>query len=563
MKHSYPTSEPLKFLLAMVHNREMALPDFQRDFVWDPYATDELIESIISNFPAGSLLRIKNGHQLLFQPRAIEGAPELPKDHKPSYLVLDGQQRLTSLYQALYGAGEHRYFLNLGALDAGRDLEDCCFYLRTDDGKGRFGTIDQQARDLVFPLGQLFGGAGYKDWATKVLAARCKDMSEMLELQTKFNRLHEKWVQPIEDYEFPMVTLNEGTSGEAVCTIFETLNRTGVKLSVFDLLTARFWAQDLNLRQLWDDAKTESPILEDYEIDPYYLLQIVALLEPGVDKAGQSRAPSIKRSAVLQMNVEQPRKGWDSAVQGLCEILGMLRDDCGVLAPWLIPYNTILIPMAAVWASQAHAKGADEGANRLKLIQWFWCSVFGQRYENAPNSQAEKDFQELLRWMGGGPTPESVNEFSTKGLRLREVRPKQRAIYRGVMSLILQNGALDFHKRGKITSQLVFDKKNPVDDHHVFPRAYLNAGGVSAKLRDCILNRTYIDRKTNQRLSKRKPSDYFGEIRRKQGTTETDATLASHLLPAAPLLADDFEGFLESREGELMQLIRVKTGALQ
>jgi hypothetical protein len=198
-------------------------------------------------------------------------------------------------------------------------------------------------------LGQLFGGAGYKDWATKVLAARCKDMSEMLELQTKFNRLHEKWVQPIEDYEFPMVTLNEGTSGEAVCTIFETLNRTGVKLSVFDLLTARFWAQDLNLRQLWDDAKTESPILEDYEIDPYYLLQIVALLEPGVDKTGQSRAPSIKRSAVLQMNVEQPRKGWDSAVQGLCEILGMLRDDCGVLAPWLIPYNTILIPMAAVW----------------------------------------------------------------------------------------------------------------------------------------------------------------------------------------------------------------------
>jgi hypothetical protein len=220
MKHSYPTSEPLKFLLAMIHNREMALPDFQRDFVWDPYATDELIESIISNFPAGSLLRIKNGHQLLFRPRAIEGAPELTKDQKPSYLVLDGQQRLTSLYQALYGAGEHTYFLNLGALDAGNDLEDCCFYLRADVGKARLGTIEQQARELVFPLGQLFGADGYKDWATKVLAARCKDMSEMLELQTRFNRLHEKWIQPIEDYEFPMVTLNEGTSGEAVCTIF-------------------------------------------------------------------------------------------------------------------------------------------------------------------------------------------------------------------------------------------------------------------------------------------------------------------------------------------------------
>jgi uncharacterized protein with ParB-like and HNH nuclease domain len=103
MKHSYPTSEGVKFLLQMIHNKEMALPDFQRDFVWDPYATDELIESIISNFPAGSLLRIKNGFQLLFQPREIEGAPRLDKGAKPSYLVLDGQQRLTSLYQAFYG----------------------------------------------------------------------------------------------------------------------------------------------------------------------------------------------------------------------------------------------------------------------------------------------------------------------------------------------------------------------------------------------------------------------------------------------------------------------------
>ena len=108
MKHSYPTSEALKFLLQMAHNREMALPDFQLDFVWDPFATDELIESIMSNYPAGSLLRIKNGSQLLFQPRAIDGAPTLAKDAKPSYLILDGQQRLTSLYQAFYGVGEHR-----------------------------------------------------------------------------------------------------------------------------------------------------------------------------------------------------------------------------------------------------------------------------------------------------------------------------------------------------------------------------------------------------------------------------------------------------------------------
>ena len=216
--------------------------------------------------------------------------------------------------------------------------------------------------------------------------------------------------------------------------------------------------------------------------------------------------------------------------------------------------------MGAVWASQRSAKGADEGANRLKLIRWFWCSVFGQRYKNAPNSQAERDFGELLRWMRGGAPPESVEEFSTAGLRLREVRAKQRAVYRGSMALILQNGALDFHKRGKITSQLVGDK-NPVDDHHVFPRAYLNKRDQPAKLRDCILNRTYIDRKTNQRLSKRAPSDYFEEIRKKQGAAETDDLLRSHLLPTAPLLEDDFESFLRARESELMRMIALKTGS--
>ena len=564
MKHSYPTSEPLKFLLELIRNREMALPDFQRDFVWDPFATEELIESIISNFPAGSLLRIKNGNQLLFQPRAVEGAPILSKDGRPSYLVLDGQQRLTSLYQALHGVGDHRYYVHLGELESGKDLEDCVFYLRTNDGDKEYGTLPQQAANLVFPLGNLFSNGGFAGWVTRVLKERCKDMNQMLDLQTRLSKLYEQWIRPIEEYEFPMVTLNEETSGPAVCTIFETLNRTGVKLSVFDLLTARFWPQELNLRRLWEEARSENPIVEDYEIDPYYVLQIVGLLEPGVDRDGHPRAPSIKRSAILEMHVGQPRKGWSAAVDGLAAILTILRDECGVLVPGLIPYTTILIPMAAVWASQATVKGADAGANRIKLLRWFWCAVFGQQYENAPNSQAEKDFMELKSWMSGGHEPDSVQSLNIESLKLRSIRPKQRAVYRGTMSLILQNGALDFHKRGPITSQLIADKKNPIDDHHIFPRAFLDDQGASAALRDCILNRTYIDRATNQRLSRRAPSDYFGEIRKKHGAKETDELFAAHLLPTgddSPLLKDDFENFLARREELLTGLIRKKSSA--
>src|SRR5262245_49777621 len=140
----HPTAEKLKYLLASIHNREMALPDFQRDFVWDPRETEELIESICQNYPAGSLLRIKNAAGFYFAPREFAGAPSLNR-HAPSYLILDGQQRLTSLYQALYGNGNHRYLMDLQKLMDGEDLEDCVFYLRKGEAQKRFGSIEQQA----------------------------------------------------------------------------------------------------------------------------------------------------------------------------------------------------------------------------------------------------------------------------------------------------------------------------------------------------------------------------------------------------------------------------------
>jgi len=87
------------------------------------------------------------------------------------------------------------------------------------------------------------------------------DRTSMLDALTKIN---EQWVKIIDDYHFPVVTLSDKTEPDALCTIFETLNRTGVKLSVFELLTARFWPQNINLRDLWDRARGEYPIIDDF-----------------------------------------------------------------------------------------------------------------------------------------------------------------------------------------------------------------------------------------------------------------------------------------------------------
>src|SRR4029077_13301996 len=111
----------LSHLLGAVHERQLALPDFQRDFVWDARATEELVESISRSFPAGSLLFMP-WRPDTFAPRAIQGAPAL-NGTTPSQLILDGQQRLSSLYQAFYGVGDYRYFVDLNPLFDDDDIE--------------------------------------------------------------------------------------------------------------------------------------------------------------------------------------------------------------------------------------------------------------------------------------------------------------------------------------------------------------------------------------------------------------------------------------------------------
>ena len=551
----YPSSEKLRFLLDSIHNREVALPDFQRDFVWDPRATEELIESILQNFPAGSLLRIKNKSGFFFAPREVAGAPALD-GHSPSYLVLDGQQRLTSLYQALYGTGNHRYFVNLRGLLDGDDLDDCVFYLRKRRAKRRFGTIEKQASELVFPLEVLFGQPnGFEEWLDQVLERRDEDGDSARELKQKLRELRTAWIQNIEDYEFPVVTLAEETETEAVCTIFETLNRTGVKLSVFDLLAARFWPENVRLRDLWDDAQTEYPILEEFDVDPYYILQAIAIFTA-------RGAPSCKRGDVLKMDVRQIPAGWEPVVRGVGDMLQMLRDDCGVALPGWLPYNPILIPAGAVLAKHEHARGPQVGAIRDKMKRWFWCSVFGLVYENAPNSQAVKDVAELTTWFAGGAAPDSVRNFRFEPDVLRETTARQRALYRGCIALILRSEARDFHSVNRITASMVLEKK--IDDHHVFPRGYLadSREEVAATLRDCVLNRTLIDKETNIRIGKKAPAVYLDEIEAELGAERLDKVLESHLLPGGPdssLHEGRFSDFLDERQRRFAERIKEVT----
>jgi hypothetical protein len=317
----------LDTLLKQVHDRDLALPDFQRDFVWDPDATEELLESIFRDFPTGSLLLMRHRDDG-FRPRAFAGAPEL-NGRKPVRLVLDGQQRLTSLYQALYGGGEYSYYVWIEHLESGKPVEDALFH-ESKKRAEKLGYDDErvQAEKLLLPLRVIFGDPdGFSGWSRRIRRVRkslhstkapdakrvqsvvekcggCgekkKDLAGHLsrhpecvakiggaktnvmdneELEERLSRFEQARLSSVRAYTYPYVELDESVSMEAICKIFETLNNTGVKLTVFELLAARYFAKDLKLRELWHEAVSQFPIIgkDGFNLDPTAVLQAVAL----------------------------------------------------------------------------------------------------------------------------------------------------------------------------------------------------------------------------------------------------------------------------------------------
>lgn len=544
----------LKELLGEINSRTTVLPDFQRDFVWDPAATQELIVSIANNYPAGSLLRVRDKKRV-FAAREFEGAPKLD-GHTHTFLVLDGQQRLTSLYQAFYGAGDHQYFLDLKTLLNGGDFDDAIYHLRTNSKPAKdLNDFETQKKELILPLKRLKNGsAGYLEWLFDVTNPLAPE--ERAKMTDSLKAIHTKWIQTIDDYHFPVVTLSDSTEPDALCTIFETLNRTGVKLSVFELLTARFWPENINLRKLWDEAIAKWPIIAEYQLDPYYALQAISL--------ACRKTPSCKRNDVLNLSASDINDWWLKVIGGFVTGLKILRDDCRVVSAKWLPYQTLLTPLAAVLAG-IESKTPEFGARREQLKRWFWCAVFGQTYEKAPNSQSAKDVAEINSWFNGGIEPDAIKSFKFDPNTLRDVTPRQRAIYRGTICLVLgcAGGARDFHTQSVITGNLI--EQEGIDDHHIFPAAYLEKkkGIVDSKRRDCILNRTLIDRTTNQMISDRAPSDYLKQIR-DTPNFPFDAVLKSHCLPVgetSPLLGDDFEAFINWRQEKLASEIQRVTQA--
>lgn len=524
-------------LLDELDSGQLALPDFQRSFVWAPDATRELLVSMIRSFPAGALLFLQGGSDT-FKTRAVEGAP--PPQLPPSHLVLDGQQRLTSLYQAVFGVGPSRFFLDIGALVSGAEPNDAVRVF-TVERAASLETLDAQADALMMPLAAI-RGSGAGRWRDDVVELRGDD--DQPRVRNLLRDVERTFVDPLVHYAFPVTVLPQATQLEAVCTIFETLNRTGKPLTPFELISARAFAGGHSLRDFWHTAIERHPILADFAIEPYYVLQVIAL------RLGRS----CKRSSVLNLAPDDVAAEWDEAVADMASAVALLRDECGVLVSKWLPYRPMLIPLAAAWREVRSASGPEKGARRARLKRWFWCACFTGEYESSSASLAERDTPVLRGWLAGGEEPAAVAAFTWDPARWRSVTSRQLGLYRATIALTVTEQPRDFHTAVPLSQEVI--EAGKIDDHHIFPRGYLKEIGRGADV-DSVLNHCLIDRQTNARIGRRPPSAYLAEIRAALGT-DLDRVLASHRLPAgeqSPLTRDDFDGFLTWRLAQFTEAL--------
>lgn len=552
----------ISYLLQRIHDRELALPDFQRDFVWDSKAVTELLRSIMSRFPAGTLLFWKQSADVpALASREVEGAPTL-SGKSPDELVLDGQQRLTALYRALIGPlgpAEERFYADLGQfLDVNGDTKevhqvDFEKAIRSFDLSAKLPINPEdpeyQYKSGLFPLLRL---AEFDEWLDEYAQRNATTGHPQQVIKKQMRSVRDTFFVPLRSYGFPVVTLPSNTPLEAVCNIFETLNRTGKPLGAFDLVTARVFPHGIRLRDYWDDARQTYNIIDedDFGIDPYAVLQAVCLRAKG----------SAQRADVLtKIEPNDIEHNWQEVVSGFAGVLNFLRTAHGVATKRWLPYSMILVPMAAVWPEVKALKPLERAHAEKRLSQFFWCTTFMTNYDQGANSQAGADYGRLKKWLfnEGVEAPEAVSGFSLNESTLMQATVRRKALHAGVMSLTIKSGAKDFYSGETMTAARI--KERRIDSHHIFPKAYLS----DLKKSELILNRALIDSETNKIIGKMAPSKYLLKMETVHDQDKIADVLESHAIDpysSAALHSDDYDRFLEERLLAVVELIEDATG---
>lgn len=563
---SYDTS--LGELLEGVGKGTHQLPEFQRSWTWDDGRIRNIIASLTQGYPMGALMRLEcGGSEVRLKYRAFEGTHGISRE--PNYLVLDGQQRLTSLYCSLFGKDpvstsnergqklSRFYYLNMRrCLDPEEDREDAIASISdkrvvTED-IGRKIVLDLTSREreieeLMFPANLVFDSQGRDDWFTEFIE-HYGLKSEEYALWKDFK---ENVLRTMEDYKIPVITLDKTTPREAVCKVFENVNTGGVSLTVFELVTAAFATYDFDLRGNWNKVVRPRICAESKDIrtdlmqgvdETTFLTSMTLYTTYRAKRAGAKGSTSCKKKDVLALRYEDYVANLDALLDGFDMARDLLIGEC-VFRMRDLPYTTQLIPLAATCAYIGR-KAFDRQPVKAILRRWLWCGIFGEMYGGANETRYANDIEDLVAAIEGADS------------QMRTVN----AAYKGVMALVFRENCLDFVDGAPMT--MVKSMETPPDIHHIFPRAYCERTGLERTKWNSIVNKTPLIARTNREIGGVAPSKYLPKIMKDEQIDgdELRRRVESHLIGYDALAADDFDAFFLDRAKRLLDVIEQAMG---
>ena len=575
------TKESLLDLLRSIRDGKTQLPDFQRGWVWDDEHIRSLLASISLSYPIGAVMMLQTGNpDVRFKPRLVEGVT-LASIPEPERLILDGQQRLTSLFQSLFlgqavttrDVRGHQikrwYYLDIDkALHPHGDRDDALVALPEDritrNFRGEvlidYSTNEKEYEMHLFPFAQIFDCS---DWRTGYSAFWDYDRDKL----KRFDAFEKEIVKRFEQYQIPLILLRKETPKEAVCQVFEKVNTGGVSLTVFELLTATYAADDFSLRDDWvirEKRLRKSAVLGNLQSDDF--LQAITLLttrhrrhESIHQGTSLDNAPGIscKRKDILRLNLDDYRAWADIVTSGFERAARFLYGQ-KIFSARDLPYRTQVTPLAAIFAVLGDK--AESTGIVAKLARWYWSGVFGELYGGAIETRFAKDLPEVLDWVDGKSEPSTVLDANFVPMRLLTLRTRNSAAYKGIHALLMRDGCQDFRTGDPIEVQQYFDDR--IDIHHIFPQDWCKQHGIDARRCDSIVNKTPLAARTNRIISNNAPSTYVQRLQRSTDIDDDrfDGILESHLIDPLAMRLDYFDDFFSAREQALLHRIEQAMG---
>lgn len=559
-----PDKKELSLLVNMASKGEIVLPEFQRNFVWRRDDITDLLSSIIKRYFIGTFLLLRvDRDNIPFAMRPITGVDKSEKELDPEWMILDGQQRITSLYYVFHAPDvplkgtryPYRFFLDLKKINSG-EIDDAISSERSDYCD-QYLEEKYQFENWVIPFTEILN---WSEWRHKFETNLLKEDKDFF-----INQYHPKiepiWAEKIKDItaflvptiEIPKVEPDNPEKMAEVCAIFEKMNSTGVPLSVYDLLTARLYKYGIDLHKLWKDSVEKHKLLSQFsdnepDIFGVFVLRTIALM----------RSKEVKSKVLINLEQKNFEQDWKTAAhyveRALQRITATNEDGFGVFDGKWFPYTTMTTVLAALLKFVDSNKAyITEGLRVIK--KGYWTSIFLERYAGATDSTTYGDYNDVVKHLKDTrKSPSFLKQASDDILKnpnfsIKDVS-RRNAVYKGVVNLIAIKGAKDF----KADDSIEF---HDLDDHHIFPKKYLDS---LKKYKDdekkTVLNKTLISSSANRKILKTQPSIY---IKKYIPQKSRKVILNSHYINdkgIKAMMTDDYEEFIEARENELITKIR-------